>query len=322
MDALIPPFALVLDRTFGYSPRLVAAIGHPVIWMGWLISFLETRLNWSGLPGHNRRLGGVVTLGVLLAVTLLAASVIVALARGHFWGWPLLALLASSLLAQHELDRAVTAVADGLERSLDEGREAVSHIVGRDPDALDEAGVSRAAIESLAESTCDGVVAPLFWLILLGLPGIALYKAINTADSMIGHLDERYRDFGWASAKLDDLVNWIPARLTAILIAGAARFVRGADSPAAWSSARRDAMKHDSPNAGWPEAAMAGALGISLGGPREYDGETVDLPTLGDGPSDLGAADIRNALVVYRTALNLLLAITGAVALFFWWIRG
>jgi adenosylcobinamide-phosphate synthase len=320
MGALVPPLALIIDRVFGYSPRLVAAIGHPVIWMGWLISFLETRLNWPSLPGHSRRLGGIVALGVLLAVTLLATSLIVSLARGHFWGWPLLALLASSLLAQHELDRAVIAVAESLERSLEEGRETVSHIVGRDTEALDEAGVSRAAIESLAESTCDGVVAPLFWLVLLGLPGIALYKAVNTADSMIGHLDGRYRDFGWASAKLDDLVNWIPARLTALLIAGAARFVRGADSKAAWSTARRDAMKHDSPNAGWPEAAMAGALGVSLGGPREYDGELVDLPTFGGGPTDLGPADIRNALVVYRTALNLLLVITGGIALMLWWL--
>ena len=142
------------------------------------------------------------------------------------------------------------------------GRVAVSHIVGRDPEALDEPGVARAAIESLAESTSDGIVAPLFWLLVGGLPGIILYKAANTANSMLGHRNERYFEFGWASAKFDDLVNWIPARLSALLIAGAAFLVRRADPEQAWAMALRDAKKHDSPNAGWPEAAFAGALGF------------------------------------------------------------
>src|SRR5690606_23743679 len=150
----------------------------------------------------------------------------------------------------------------------------VSQIVGRDPESLDESGVARAAVESLAESASDGVIAPLFWLVLGGLPGIALYKAVNTADSMVGHRNERYRDFGWASARFDDLVNWIPARLTALLFAGAAFWVKGADPERSWTTALRDAGKHASPNAGWPEAAMAGALGFALGGPRSYDGET------------------------------------------------
>ena len=209
-------------------------------------------------------------------------------------------------------------MATALDHSLEAGRRQVSQIVGRDPETLDEAGVSRAAIESLAESASDGVVAPLFWLLLGGLPGIALYKAINTADSMVGHRDERYRDFGWASARLDDLVNWIPARLTALLLAGAAFWVKEADPEKAWSTALRDARKHNSPNAGWPEAAMAGGLGFSLGGPRQYDGELVDLPALGDGRRDLGPADIRKAIELYAMMLNLALGITLAIAVLLW----
>jgi adenosylcobinamide-phosphate synthase len=190
----------------------------------------------------------------------------------------------------------------------------VAQIVGRDPETLDNAGVSRAAIESLAESTSDGIIAPLFWLILGGLPGVALYKAINTADSMIGHKTEKHIEFGWAAARLDDLVNWLPARLSALLVAGAAFWVKGADAEKAWTTALRDARKHASPNAGWPEAAFAGALGFALGGPRSYAGETVDMPTLGTGRTDLGPADIRKALDLFAMALNLALGITLAIA--------
>jgi adenosylcobinamide-phosphate synthase len=224
-------------------------------------------------------------------------------------------LIATPFLAQKELGRAVRAVAEALRTSLGAGREAVSHIVGRDPQALDEAGVSRAAIETLAESTSDGVVAPLFWLILLGLPGIALYKAINTADSMIGHKSERYRDYGWAAAKLDDLINWIPARLTVVLLVIACFFTPHASPSKAWDAARRDARKHASPNSGWPEAAFAGALNYTLGGPRSYDGEMVDLPAFGTGKRDLVASDILRALQLYRMTLNVTLAASTLLAL-------
>jgi adenosylcobinamide-phosphate synthase len=230
-------------------------------------------------------------------------------------GWVVEILLATPFLAQKELGRAVRAVADALGVSLDAGREAVSHIVGRDPQALDEAGVARAAIETLAESTSDGVVAPWFWLVLLGLPGIALYKAINTADSMIGHLNERYRDYGWAAARLDDLVNWLPARLTAVLITTACFFTDHASPGKAWAAARRDASKHASPNSGWPEASFAGALGFALGGPRSYAGELVDLPTFGEGKSALVASDILRALVLYRSTLNVLLGLSVVIGL-------
>ncbi|HHY51355.1 MAG TPA: cobalamin biosynthesis protein CobD, partial [Alphaproteobacteria bacterium] len=214
--------------------------------------------------------------------------------------------------------RAVAAVADALGRSLAAGRQQVREIVGRDPDALDAAGVARAAIESLAESASDGVIAPLFWLIVGGLPGIALYKAVNTADSMIGHRTERYRDFGWASARLDDLLNFVPARLTALLVCGAAFWVSGADARNGWTTALRDARKHASPNAGWPEAALAGALGFALGGPRSYDGEVHDLPRFGDGREDLGPADIRRALELYGMMLNLTLGVALAIAVLLW----
>jgi adenosylcobinamide-phosphate synthase len=314
MTWLLAPLALLLERAIGYPSWLTRTIRHPVIWMGALLSWLESRLN----AGDNRRWMGVVALAFLLVTVLAATLLVTDITRRIPFGWVIEALLASTLLAQKELGRAVQAVADGLAVSLDAGRRAVSHIVGRDPDMLDQAGVSRAAVESLAESTSDGVVAPLFWLLVGGLPGIALYKAVNTADSMIGHRTERYAEFGLASAKLDDLMNWIPARLTALIVAGAAFFVRGADPEAAWSTALRDARKHASPNAGWPEAALAGALSLQLGGPRSYASEVHDLPAFGDGRSDLGPLDILRALVLYWMALNLLLGVVLGISLLLW----
>jgi len=314
MNAFLAPLAVLLERLFGYPPPLLKGIGHPVIWMGKLIAGLDLRLN----RGEGRKLKGVAMLAILLAATA-AITVAIRLALGLVpFGWVLEAVLATSLLAQKELGRAVRAVADALSHSLEAGRRQVSQIVGRDPQTLDEAGVSRAAIESLAESASDGVIAPLFWLILGGLPGIALYKAVNTADSMVGHRTERHRDFGWASARLDDVVNWIPARLTALLVAGAAFWVKGADAEKAWTTALRDAKKHASPNAGWPEAAFAGALGFSLGGPRAYDGEVHDLPDFGTGRRDLGPADIGKALELYAMMLNLALGVSLAIALVMW----
>ena len=314
MAWLLTPLALLIERVAGYPAWLYRAIGHPVTWIGALISWLEARLN----TGTNRRLKGIVMLFLLLMTALAAGLLVIAVTRRIPFGWVLEALLASTLLAQKELGRAVKAVADGLSLSLDSGRRAVSHIVGRDPDTLDEPGVARAAIESLAESTSDGVVAPLLWLLIGGLPGILIYKAANTADSMVGHKNERYREFGWASAKFDDLVNWIPARLTALLIAGAAFLVRRADPERAWSAALRDARKHDSPNAGWPEAAFAGGLGFRLGGPRAYEGEVHDLPAFGDGRAELTALDILKALELFWMAMNLLLAGAVVLALVLW----
>jgi adenosylcobinamide-phosphate synthase len=208
----------------------------------------------------------------------------------------------------------VKAVADGLDRDgLASGRRAVAMIVGRDPDRLDEAGVARAAIESLAENFSDGVVAPLFWLGLAGLPGAAAYKAANTADSMIGHRSERYRDFGFAAARFDDLVNLPASRLAALWIALAA----GARAGEAFAAVRRDARKHRSPNAGWPEAAMAGALRLQLAGPRVYAGVCVDDAFMGAGRREANAKDIRRALRLYVRACCLqFAAVAGLAAVF------
>ena len=306
---------MLLERLTGYPKPLLRAIGHPVIWMGKLIGWLETRLNRTDRPGRWRKVAGIFTLALLLLLTLVPTAIIALILRALPGGWIIEAILATSLLAQKELGLAVRSVADGLAHSLASGRKAVSGIVGRDPEVLDEAGVARAAIETLAENASDGVIAPLFWLLVLGLPGAALYKAINTADSMIGHRTERYVDFGWASARLDDVVNWIPARLTGLLLVAAAFFVSGAKARDAWDVMFEDAAKHDSPNAGWPEAAMAGALGFALGGPRAYEGEVHQLPKLGRGRAALGPADIRKALELYGMMLNLALGVCLAIAI-------
>ncbi|MGV8832418.1 MAG: adenosylcobinamide-phosphate synthase CbiB [Devosia sp.] len=315
MHAFIAPLALILERWQGYPPRLLSQIGHPVIWIGNLLSWLEARLWKQDQSPEQRRTRGIVTMVLVLGATLLVTAVVQQVLRGIPLGWVLEILLAAPFLAQKELGRAVQAVADALLTSLEAGREAVSHIVGRDPQQLDTAGVSRAAVETLAESTSDGVVAPWLWLVLLGLPGIALYKAINTADSMIGHKNERYADYGWAAARLDDLVNLVPARITAVLVTIACFFVPGVSPSKAWQAATRDANKHRSPNSGWPEAAFAGALGFSLGGPRSYDGEVVDLPTMGEGETKLGPYHIARALTLYRMTLNVLLIVSALLAL-------
>jgi adenosylcobinamide-phosphate synthase len=287
------------------------------MWMGALIAALDGRLNREALAGPARRWRGVAALLALLLAVGVPTAIVAGLLRQMPGGWAVEAVLATTLLAQKELGRAVRAVAKGLGRSLDEGRAAVRHVVGRDPEALDEAGVARAAIESLAENASDGVIAPLFWLIVLGLPGIALYKAVNTADSMIGHKSLKYRDYGWASARFDDLLNWVPARLTGLLLVVAAGLVPGRRAVAAWDAMLSDAAKHDSPNAGWPEAAMAGALGVALGGPRAYDGEVHEVPTMGRGRAAVDAADIERALRLYGMLLNLALAICLALAVLF-----
>ncbi|MHA6298441.1 adenosylcobinamide-phosphate synthase CbiB [Devosia sp. CAU 1758] len=315
MDPLISPLALAIERQLGYPQSLVARIGHPVIWFGKLITFCENRLNTPSRTPAPRRLAGIVALGLLVLSVLIVTVGIRTILSWLPLGWLLEMLLATAFLAQKELGRAVAAVSEALRTSLDAGREAVSHVVGRDPQTLDEPGVARAAIETLAESTSDGVVAPWVFLVLFGLPGIALYKAVNTADSMIGHRDTRYRDYGWAAAKLDDVLNWIPARLSAVLITAACFFVPGASPGKAWATAQRDAQKHDSPNAGWPEAAFAGALNFQLGGPRSYGGELVDLPAFGGGKPGLGPSDIMLALLLYRRTLDVLLGVSALLAL-------
>ena len=308
--------ALVVEAALGYPQRLYALTGHPVTWLGALIAGLDRWLNREDAGFAARKAAGIAALAVLLTVAFAAALALTWLCRalGPAGLLPL-ALLASTLLAQRSLHEHVAAVAEGLESGgLAEGRKAVSMIVGRNPDSLDEAGVSRAAIESLSENFSDGVVAPAFWLGLAGLPGIALYKAINTADSMIGHKTPRHLAFGWAAARLDDVVNLPASRLTALLLVAAAALDREADAGGAWRAVRRDAGRHRSPNAGWPEAAMAGALGLRLAGPRVYGDIVVDDGWMGDGRADATAVDIRRALRLYRRACGLLwgLAVVGA----------
>ncbi|WMT87379.1 adenosylcobinamide-phosphate synthase CbiB [Pelagibacterium sp. 26DY04] len=315
---MIALLAAVVERLVGYPHWLVDRIGHPVIWIGRLIEAQDKRLNDPEASFDGRKMRGVVAIAVVVLAVLIVALGIQSLLRFLPFGWVVEVLLASSLIAQKGLRDAVSDVARALgEEGIEGARRAVSHIVGRDTSELDEAGVSRAAIETLAENTSDGVIAPLFYLALFGLPGAAVYKAINTADSMIGHRNERYAAFGWGAARLDDLVNWIPARLTAVLFALAARGMPGADGDAAWAAVRRDAAKHASPNAGWPEAAMAGALGFGLGGPRSYAGETLDLPTMGEGRRDLTAEDIATAIGLFDRAMLIAL---GALAV--WALAG
>jgi len=303
--------ALAIEAALGYPPRLYAGIGHPVTWLGGLIGLLDRNLNREPASFARRRMAGVAALAILLAVTFAVALGLNGLCRlfGPLGLLPL-AVLASTLLAQRSLHEHVSAVAEGLEQGgLAQGRKAVAMIVGRNPDALDEAGVARAAIESLSENFSDGVVAPAFWLGVAGLPGIALYKAINTADSMIGHKTPRHLAFGWAAARLDDLVNLPASRLTALLLIVASGFDRDANPAGAWRAVRRDASHHRSPNAGWPEAAMAGALGLRLAGPRVYGAVRVEDGWMGDGRAEANAADIRRALRLYRRACVLLWAL-------------
>jgi adenosylcobinamide-phosphate synthase len=291
-----------------------------VIWIGRLIGAMDRAWNDAVRGFAARRLAGVVALLVLLGVAGGAGLALQSLLLALPFGIIPAALLASSLLAQRSLHEHVARVATALEQGgLDAGREDVSHIVGRDPLSLDEAGVARAAIESLAENFSDGVVAPAFWLALGGLPGAAIYKAVNTADSMIGHRTTRHEAFGWAAARCDDVLNLPASRLTGLAIVAAAALLPGADMRAAWRAMWRDAPRHRSPNAGWPEAAMAGALGLALAGPRQYGGVPVDDAFMGDGRRDASAADIRTALRLYRTADALLI---GLLALIFLALQG
>ena len=293
--------ALAVEALASYPGPVYRAIGHPVTWMGALITALERRLNNGS--DSARRAAGFLALFILLAVTAICACALWFVLPHAVWSALALALIGSSLIAQRSLYDHARAVADALENGgISAGRAAVAMIVGRDPGALDEAGVARAAIESLAENFSDGVVAPVFWFAAFGLPGAALYKAANTADSMIGHRNPRYAAFGFAAARFDDLINLPASRLAALWLTLAAVAGAGTSARRALAAVRRDASKHRSPNAGWPEAAMAGALWFSLAGPRAYGGVMTDDPAIGDGRRDLGAADIRRALALYSKA--------------------
>lgn len=312
MFAALALIAVATEAVAGYPDGIYRRIGHPVTWIGALITWCDQAWNSETLTYDERRWRGIYTLVLLLAVGILSGLAIAAILDELFHSLVALLLcgvVGSSMLAQRSLYTHVGAVASALEADgIEAGRRAVSMIVGRDTRALDEAAVSRAAIESLAENFSDGVVAPIFWMVVAGLPGAIAYKAVNTADSMIGHKSPRYLAFGWASARFDDLVNLPASRLSAFWLVLAAALSPGLSAPRAIDVLFRDAGHHRSPNAGWPEAAMAGALGIRLSGPRIYDGVEVAERWVGEGRSELTARDIRAALDLYRAACGLQIA--------------
>ncbi|MBB4302576.1 adenosylcobinamide-phosphate synthase [Rhodobium orientis] len=296
--------ALIVDALVGDPDPVWRRLPHPVVLFGHLIDVLDRKLNLEDAADGRRRGGGVLAVLVLLCV---AAGIGIALQMGLSrlpFGDFAIGLLASILIAQRGLYEHVAIVRDALlADGLKGGREAVAKVVGRDPDRLNESGIVRAATESLAENFSDAVVAPAFWFAIFGLPGLLAYKALNTADSMIGHRNARYSEFGWAAARLDDTANLVPARLSALVIAGAALLADRAAAKKALRTALRDARKHRSPNAGWPEAAFAGALDIALAGPRVYAGVVIDDDFVNDsGKKELADGDLNRALGLFAAA--------------------
>jgi adenosylcobinamide-phosphate synthase len=308
--------ALAFDALIGDPDWLWRRLGHPVSLIGALIDLLDRKFNHENQSPEQRKSEGINSTAILVVIALAVGALIQFVVQILPAGNIILALIASIFIAQRSLYQHVAdvraAFADG---GLPAAREAVSMIVGRDPQQLDEAGVCRAGIESCAENFSDGVVAPVFWLALLGLPGLIAYKAINTADSMIGHRTERHESFGWAAARLDDLVNLVPARLSALLLAVAAP-IAGGSIGKSLGVVQRDASKHRSPNAGWPESAMAGALGLALAGPRRYAEHVADDPFLNaEATRPAVPDDIGRALDLYLAACVIEAVIYAALAL-------
>lgn len=297
--ALILLLAMLMDAVLGEPKWLWDRVTHPAVLIGNAIGWADRKFNK----------GNAKTAGVLLLIAL----VIIGWWVGGMIEWlgtiPTI-LAAAILIAQKSLAEHVAAVGQALRRSLEDGRREVAKIVGRDTTDMSEPEVARAAIESGAENLSDGVIAPIFWFLVAGLPGLLVYKTVNTADSMIGYKNEKYEDFGWASARFDDLINWIPARLTALLI-----MISHLDFNR-WSSIRDDASLHRSPNAGWPEAAMARVLDIALAGPRSYDGEMRDYSYVNEfGRRSIGGNDIDLAVQALWRSWALMLVIVGLIAL-------
>lgn len=305
--AWVVVLALGLEAALGYPAWLHRLAPHPVAWPAAVIDRLERRWNRPALADGRRRLLGAAVVVILVGWAVLLGTILHRLLGDSLPGLAIVALLATVGLAQRSLHQHVAAVLAPLRTGdLPAARAAVGMIVGRDTADLDAGETAAAALESLAESFNDGVVAPAFWLLVGGLPGLFAYKCVNTADSLIGHMEPRWRVFGWAAARTDDLMNLIPARIAGLLIvlAGA----RG------WRAMRRDARLHASPNAGWPEAAMAGALGVRLGGEARYDGVATARPIFGDGGPPV-ASDLARGLALYRRACFLLGLIPLAIGL-------
>ena len=300
--SLLLVFALLLDAALGEPPWLWRRLPHPAMLMGKVISWFDRRLN----RGTQRQLKGF---GALI-MPILAAGLLGPLTSSV--GPPLECLIAAIWLAHRSLVQHVRAVADGLRVSPAQGRRAVALIVSRDTQDMPPSAAARAAIESAAENLSDGVIAPAFWFLVAGLPGLLIYKIVNTADSMIGYRTPRHEDFGWASARMDDLLNLIPARLTAVLIALPGGVIT------LWSDIAGDARKHKSPNAGWPEAAMARAIDTALAGPRVYHGvEQVFTWVNENGKRSLGPEDIDAAIArMWQAWLVMLVALLALGSVF------
>ncbi len=294
--------AIVLDAYLGDTPWLFKRARHPVAVLGSLIDWFDRKLNRDKRPEMDRAIRGAVTVLSVVGITGGIGVGIAWLSFAHPLGWTIELFCVVLLLAQRGLYDHVRAVKKGLEENLEAGRDAVSHIVGRDPAQLDGPGVARAAIESAAENFGDGVVAPVFYYVLFGAPGLFIYKAVNTMDSMIGHRTPKYRAFGMTAARLDDVLNLIPARLSGLFICIGAVFAPGGRPWQAVKTMLRDAGKHRSMNAGWPEGAMAGALDLALAGPRRYAHEIARDPWIGDGRAQATAQDIGRALYLYAVA--------------------
>jgi adenosylcobinamide-phosphate synthase len=291
--------AMVLDAIFGEPKWLWDRVPHPAIVMGRVVAKLDAALN------NKTRRAGLLALVVLVGAALVVGLVMAALPG--IWAE---VIVGAMLLAERSLVQHVQRVADALRLSVSDGRDAVAMIVGRDVRSMDGPAVARGAIESAAENLSDGVIAPVFWFAVAGLPGLLVYKIVNTADSMIGYRTEKYEAFGWAAAKFDDVLNWIPARLTALLIWTVA------EQKASWRDIIDDAALHRSPNAGWPEAAMAPALGVSLSGPRSYDGTHEAFPWVNpDGRKDAGPNDVDRAIGLLWKAWAMTLAVAVVIAL-------
>lgn len=293
--------AMAIDALAGGPRRIWSRVPHPVALMGRAVELADARFNRGG----RRRAKGAAVAAALIAGAWLVGAALAALP----FGWIAEILLAAAMLAQRSLADHASAVARALRRSVGDGSRAVAAIVGRDTADMDASDVARAAVESVAENLSDGVVAPAFWFLVAGLPGLLVCKIVNTADSMIGYRTPRHEAFGWAAARLDDLLNWIPSRLTAALIAASHL------APGAWRIARRDARLHRSPNAGYPEAAMAAVLGAALSGPRSYEGQLKDYSYVHpEGRRDLGPDDIDAAVVALWRSWALALALVAALS--------
>jgi len=299
--AAILLIALLLDALLGEPDWLWGRLPHPAVLMGRAVGWVDESFN----AGGARRLKGTLSFAALCLGALILGLVLSALPGGTV----IETILAAILLAQRSLADHVRAVADALRLSVGDGQRAVARIVGRDTRAMEAPAIARGAIESAAENFSDGVVAPVFWFLIGGLPGLLVYKIANTADSMVGYRTPRHQDFGWAAARFDDLLNWIPARLTALLIA----LVHG--RAGAWRIIQRDAKLHRSPNAGWPEAAMAVVLGVALAGPRSYNSILQEFPFVHpEGRKAASAADIEASVAVLWRVWLCLVALIALIA--------